>query len=164
MKYVLASPDRRPKRTAKDRPLQRRWSRPTTTQESPSAVASVTESDTPVTLWRAIFTHGKNTLLRFQCHTFKYCTGRFYLTPGSNFPLRTGTKITACCGLWFGSGVTFAFPSTTFHRPFSFSISTWHGTLTTTKEIDDRFELNYEDKIPWRISDLMLSWALYSTN
>ncbi len=58
---------------------------------------------------------------------------KFYLSPICNFPLRTGTSITACCGLWFGFSVTFASSSSAFHCAFSFSISTRNWTLRNNK-------------------------------
>ena len=63
----------------------------------------------------------------------KTCSELIYLTPFSSFPLRTWTKITACCGLWLSFGVTLSFSSTTFHCAFPLSISTRHWTLWKKK-------------------------------
>lgn len=52
---------------------------------------------------------------------FEVCApNEFYLTPISNFPLRAGTRITACCGLWFVSTVTFSSSSTALYGSFFF--------------------------------------------
>ena len=57
------------------------------------------------------------------------CSEIMYLTPVSNFPLRTWTKITICCSLWLRSTVTQASPSTTFDCALFLSISTRHWAL-----------------------------------
>lgn len=74
-----------------------------------------------------------------------------YLTPVSNFPLRTWIKITACCGLWLCFAVTLASSSTTFDCAFFLSISTRHWALWNNKR---HLRLNNWPWIVWNSDPL----------
>ena len=68
-----------------------------------------------------------------HCYLTIISTFGLYLTPLSNFPLWTGTKVTSDCWCRLGSRVAFAFSSSAFNGSPSNTFSTRHRTLRNNK-------------------------------